>query len=369
VFGTRPEAIKMAPVVAKLAKRSDRVQSSVCVTAQHREMLDEVLSVFRIVPDHDLNVMQTNQSLCMLTGEIVVKLEPVLLKEKPDWVLVQGDTTTALVAALVAYYHRVPVAHVEAGLRTQDKYRPFPEEINRRAADMVSSLHFAPTVAARDNLLREGIGEATIHVTGNTVIDALLEVVEKPCRFAGALARAPWHRRVVLVTAHRRESFGKPLEEICRALIRISDSHDDVHIIIPVHPNPNVRALVHSMLAGRERISLLEPLDYLTFAHVMKRSFLVLTDSGGIQEEAPALGKPVLVMREKTERPEAIEAGTARLVGTSCERIVSEVGRLLDDRALYEKMARATNPYGDGHASERIVDVLLKQGGGGPGGG
>ena len=361
VFGTRPEAIKMAPVVQELAKYPDRIISTVCVTAQHRQMLDQVLDLFGIVPDHDLNIMRENQSLSQVTCDVLNKLEPVLVQAKPDWALVQGDTTTVMATTLLAYYHRISVGHVEAGLRTHDKFHPFPEEINRTVTDVVADLHFAPTETARQHLLREGISESSIYVTGNTVIDALLQVVQKPCRLDGYLAGIPWDKRIILVTAHRRENFGQPLVNICQALLEIVGSYPDVHIVYPVHPNPNVRESVHTLLDGNGRISLLEPLNYLTFVHVMQRSYLVLTDSGGLQEEAPSLGKPVLVLREVTERPEAVQTGTVRVVGTARDAIVSQACRLLEDTVLYERMAQAVNPYGDGRASGRIVRILLEE--------
>jgi UDP-N-acetylglucosamine 2-epimerase (non-hydrolysing) len=289
------------------------------------------------------------------------KLEPVLLQEKPDWVLVQGDTTTVMAAALLAYYHRIRIAHVEAGLRTHDKFNPFPEEINRMLTDVVADLYFAHTEKAKENLLSEGVNEEKIYVTGNTVIDALLYTVKKPLRLDGHLAGIPWDKRIILVTAHRRENFGKPLVAICHALLEIADSYPEAHIIYPVHPNPNVQEPVRSLLGLNGRISLLAPLDYLTFVHLMQRSYLILTDSGGLQEEAPSLGKPVLVLRQTTERPEAVQAGAARVVGTAKESITSHVRRLLEDNQLYERMASVVNPYGDGRASERIVRTLLQQ--------
>jgi len=360
VFGTRPEAVKMAPVIGRLAA-TPGVESIVCVTAQHRQMLDQVLDLFDIQPDYDLDIMKSDQSLSGLTAALFSGLEPVLQSVQPDWVLVQGDTTTVAAAALLAYYHRARVGHVEAGLRTGDKWQPFPEEINRCVASVVTDLHFAPTTQARDNLLHEGTPVEHIIVTGNPVIDALQAIVDRSYEVdSGPLTGIPWDRRVILVTAHRRENFGQPLENIFSALLRIAESYPErVHIVYPVHLNPNVYGPAHSMLDGISNISLIEPLDYLPMVHLMKRAYLVLTDSGGIQEEAPAVGTPVLVLRRVTERPEAIEAGTARLVGTDPERIVSETCRLLDDDVLHEEMARAVNPYGDGHAAERIVEGLL----------
>jgi UDP-N-acetylglucosamine 2-epimerase (non-hydrolysing) len=361
VFGTRPEAVKMAPVVERL-RRTAGIEARVCVTAQHREMLDQVLTLFEIAPDFDLNVMEPNQALAPLTAAIMRRLDPVLEEFQPDWLLVQGDTTTVMAAALLAYYRRIRVGHVEAGLRTGDKWQPFPEEINRRVAGVVADLHFAPTSWARDNLLRENVPPDRIVVTGNPVIDALRVIAARPYDPAsGPLAVVPGDRRLVLVTAHRRENFGAPLENIFGALRRLAGRYaDSVTFIYPVHLNPNVRGPAQRLLGGISNILLLEPLDYLPMVHLLSRCTLVLTDSGGLQEEGPALGKPVLVMRQVTERPEAIEAGTARLVGTDGERIEAETIRLLDDPAAYEKMAKAANPFGDGHAADKIVDALLE---------
>ncbi|WP_322799226.1 non-hydrolyzing UDP-N-acetylglucosamine 2-epimerase [Thermoflexus sp.] len=384
VFGTRPEAIKMAPVVQELRRRPE-VECRVCVTAQHRQMLDQVLHLFNIVPDYDLNVMGENQSPTQVAAAVLARLEPVLRGERPDWVLVQGDTTTVAAASLAAFYARVKVGHVEAGLRTRDKWQPFPEEINRRLAGVIADLHFAPTERARQNLLQEGVADKCIVVTGNPVIDALHWVAALPPtpkvyellqRFGigGRVEEqkngeadknsplrirspAPW---LILVTAHRRENFGAPLENICGALRDIAARYDgQVHIVYPVHLNPNVWGPVHRLLDGVPNITLTPPLDYLPMVHLMKHSYLVLTDSGGIQEEAPGLGKPVLVLREVTERPEAVEAGTVRVVGTDRERIVAEVVRLLEDPLAYQQMAQAVNPYGDGRAAQRIVSALL----------
>jgi UDP-N-acetylglucosamine 2-epimerase (non-hydrolysing) len=360
IFGTRPEAVKMAPVVQRLAAEP-RVAAQVCVTAQHREMLDQVLDLFGIRPDFDLDVMQPDQGLGSLTAAVFSGLEPVLVEARPDWILIQGDTTTVMAAALLGYFHRVRVGHVEAGLRTGDKWQPFPEEVNRRVAGAVADLHFAPTERARDNLLREGIPAEHIHVTGNPVIDALQAIAVRPFDpTAGPLADVPWERRIVLVTAHRRENFGRPMEAIFAAVQRLALEYaDDIHVVYPVHLNPSVQEPARRLLGGIPNISLIEPLDYLPMVHLMKRAYLVLTDSGGLQEEAPALGTPVLVLRRLTERPEAIEAGTARLVGTETERILVETRRLLDDPAAHAAMAQAVNPFGDGHAAERIVEALL----------
>jgi UDP-N-acetylglucosamine 2-epimerase (non-hydrolysing) len=361
IFGTRPEAVKMAPVVERLAA-TPGVESSVCVTAQHRQMLDQVLDLFDIQPDYDLDIMRPDQALSDLTAALFTGLDPVLQDAQPDWVLIQGDTTTVMVAAVLAYYHRIRVGHVEAGLRTGDKWQPFPEEVNRRIAGAIADLHFAPTPQARENLLREGVPSERVVVTGNTVIDALQTIAARPYEFeSGPLAGIPWNRRVILVTAHRRENFGQPLDDIFSAIRHIAENYaEQVHFVYPVHLNPNVHRPAHRALGGIPNITLLDPLDYLPMVHLMKRAYLVLTDSGGIQEEAPAFGVPVLVMRRLTERPEAVEAGTARLVGTDPEKIVAEASRLLDDEGAYAAMARAINPFGDGHASERIVQALLE---------
>lgn len=362
VFGTRPEAIKMAPVVAELRRRPTEFACTVCVSAQHREMLDDVLDLFDITPRYDLDVMQHAQSPGYVTAAVHTRLEPIFEKESPHWLLVQGDTTTTMAAAMSAFFHRIKVGHVEAGLRTGNKWQPFPEEINRKVADLVSDLLFAPTEKAKQNLLKEGIREEDVIVTGNTVIDALLEVTSRPFEDEGTpLEGIPLTgKRVILLTSHRRESFGGPLESICRAVSKIAAAYqDDVHIVYPVHPNPNVAEPVNKLLGPIPNITLLAPLDYLSLAQLMKRSHLILTDSGGIQEEAPSLGKPVLVLRKVTERPEGVEAGAAKVVGTDEAAIVSETVRLLDDTTEYDRMAKVVNPYGDGHASERIAQALL----------
>lgn len=360
IFGTRPEAVKMAPVIRRLAITPD-IASVVCITAQHRQMLDQVLDLFEIKPDYDLDIMKSDQSLSELTAALFSGLDPVLQAVQPDWVLIQGDTTTAAAAALIAYYHGVRLGHVEAGLRTGDKWQPFPEEINRCVAGVIADLHFAPTTQARDNLLHEGTPPDRILVTGNPVIDALQDIIARPYEVeSGPLAGIPWDRRVILVTAHRRENFGQPLENIFSALLRIAKSYSErVHLVYPVHLNPKVYDPAQGMLGGVSNITLLEPLGYLHMVHLMNRAYLVLTDSGGIQEEAPAVGTPVLVLRRVTERREAIEAGTALLVGTDPERIVAETSRLLDDSGLHAEMARAVNPFGDGQASGRIVEGLI----------
>ena len=369
VFGTRPEAIKMAPLVKGLQAKAGEIETVVCVTAQHREMLDQVLKLFEIVPAHDLNIMKPGQDLFDITIHILQGIKGVLQQEKPDLVLVHGDTTTTLAASLAAYYARVPVGHVEAGLRTGNKHAPFPEEMNRTLTGSLADIHFAPTSASRDNLLREGIAADTIHVTGNTVIDALLAVVDKvrndpalKAEFAERFAFLNPERRLILVTGHRRENFGEGFQNICMALADIAAEHPDVEILYPVHLNPNVRQPVNDILAARglANVHLIDPVDYLPFVYLMDRAHIIVTDSGGIQEEAPSLGKPVLVMRDTTERPEAVEAGTVKLVGTSREKIVAEARRLLVDADAYATMSRAHNPYGDGKAVQRIVESILK---------
>ena len=352
----------MAPVVKALVA-ADGIDVRVCVTAQHREMLDQVLSLFKIVPDYDLDIMKAGQSLSDITSRVLSGLEPILDDLAPDIVLVHGDTTTTLAASLAAYYQRIAVGHVEAGLRTGNIYSPWPEEINRKVAGTIASLHFAPTEGSRQNLLREGVNDANIHVTGNTVIDALHDVT-KMLEFDTDLSRGladtfslPSGKRIILVTGHRRESFGGGFERICQALNQIAD-RDDVHVVYPMHLNPNVREPVERLLGPRKNISLISPQDYLPFVYLMNRSELILTDSGGVQEEAPSLGKPVLVMRDTTERPEAVEAGTVKLVGTDTNMIVSELTRLLDDRTAYEEMSYSHNPYGDSNAASRIISGI-----------
>lgn len=360
IFGTRPEAVKMAPVVRKL-EATPGIESRVCVTAQHRQMLDQVLNLFDIIPDIDLDLMQSGQTLAELTARVFTYLDPVLSDLKPDWILVQGDTTTVMAAALVAYYHRIKVGHVEAGLRTGDKFQPFPEEVNRQIAGVVSDLHFAPTEDSRQNLLRENVPGERILVTGNPAIDALHWVVEQPFDFKTLnleLATPP--PRLVLVTAHRRENFGRPLESICSAIETLARHYNGgVHFIYPVHLNPNIQIPVYKHLSSVPNVTLLPPLDYLPLVNVMKRSTLVLTDSGGIQEEAPGLGVPTLVLRNVTERPEGIKAGTLKLVGTDHDEIIRSVQQLLDDPVAHAAMAGAINPFGDGHAAERIVKAIL----------
>jgi len=364
VFGTRPEAIKMAPVV-KALERHAGIDSRVCVTAQHREMLDQVLSLFGITPDHDLNIMRPGQDLTDVTSAVLTGLRDVIRAERPDVVLVHGDTTTTLAASLAAYYERVDVGHVEAGLRTGNIYSPWPEEVNRKLTGAIASHHFAPTERSRDNLLGEGVAAERILVTGNTVIDALLDVVHR-VRTDSALSRDLHGRfdfldptkRLILVTGHRRESFGDGFERICLALSRLAD-RGDVQIVYPVHLNPNVLGPVQALLGKSAGVHLIEPQDYLPFVYLMDQSHLIVTDSGGVQEEAPSLGKPVLVMRETTERPEAVDAGTVRLVGTDVDKIVTTVAGLLDDPDTYERMSKAHNPYGDGQAASRIATELV----------
>ena len=364
VVGTRPEGIKMAPVIKELERYSGRIRSVVCSVGQHRQMLDQVLELFRITPNYDLNLRQPDQSLSQLTANLFNGLDTVLDEVKPDWVLAQGDTTTVFVAAMEAFYHRAAFGHVEAGLRTGDRQRPFPEEVNRRVADLVADVYFAPTATARQALLREGCPEQDIYVTGNTVIDALYDVAARPYRWeSGPLAAVPADRRLVLITAHRRESFGGPFRELCLAIRDLAGKFppDDVHFVYPVHLNPNVREPVNAILSRVPNVSLIEPLDYLSLVHLMKRSVLVLTDSGGIQEEAPGLHVPVLVMRDTTERPEGLESGLVKLVGTDRGRIVVEAEEILLRPGTGRGAAFEASPYGDGKAAQRIVSILLQR--------
>ena len=358
-FGTRPEAIKMAPLVRCLSQQP-QIESKVAVTAQHREMLDQVLQLFQITPDYDLNIMRSGQTLENITSLALRGLGQIIAEEKPDLLLVHGDTTSTLSGALAAFYQQVPCGHVEAGLRTADKYAPFPEEINRRLVSSLADFHFAPTAAARDNLLAENILAETIFLTGNTVIDALLQTVEQECSLADlGLDRVDWAKRIVLLTCHRRENWGRPMEEIFAAVADTVRAHADVEVIFPVHKNPLVQQAAQEAFDTLPQVHLCQPLDYLPFCQVMKGCHLVLTDSGGLQEEAPALGKPVLVLREVTERPEAIAAGTARLVGTDYRRVRGGVALLLDDDKVYQSMAQAVNPYGDGKAAQYITEIIL----------
>ena len=390
VFGTRPEAIKMAPLIQEMAARHTDFTSQVCVTAQHRQMLDQVLDLFRIIPDYDLDVMEENQSPTQVLAAVLSRLEPILQKVRPDWVLVQGDTTSTVAAALAAFHSGAKVAHVEAGLRTGDKRQPFPEEVNRRVTSLIADLHFAPTEQSRRNLLDEGVPENRILVTGNTIIDALrwalqhqpspeISVPPRPINSNKAtpserpLARdntgqteqadSNWSGRaprLILVTAHRRENFGQPLENICVALRAIArDYKEQIHIVLPVHPNPNIGSLIRRMLGNLPNVTLMPPLNYVSIAHLLNKSYLVVTDSGGLQEEAASLGKPVLVTRKVTDRPESVEAGTARVVGIESETIAREIANLLDDAEAYHAMVKAENIYGDGQASARIINAFL----------
>ena len=367
VFGTRPEAIKMAPLVHALQANRD-LHSAVCITAQHREMLDQVLHLYEISPDYDLNIMRPGQGLTEITSGIINKMEPVLDDYQPDIVLVHGDTTTAFVSSLAAFYKQIPIGHVEAGLRTENLYSPWPEEANRKLTDALANYHFAPTAEAQMNLLAENVPAQKITITGNTVIDGLLWMKEKIENSPLLLRRLrdlfrflnP-DKKLILLTAHRRESFGQGLENMCKALRTIALNHPDAEILYPVHPNPHVRQPVKRLLTGISNIHLIEPLEYPSFVYLMMQSYLILTDSGGIQEEAPSLGKPVLVMRDTTERPEAVAAGTVKLVGTDINKIVAAVSQLLEHQDAYDRMSRAHNPYGDGHACDRIINVLQRE--------
>jgi UDP-N-acetylglucosamine 2-epimerase (non-hydrolysing) len=363
VFGTRPEAIKLAPVIQKL-KEDEGFEPLVVVTAQHREMLDQVLHLFDIQPDCDLNLMKEDQGLAQLTASIFTHLDPILADMQPDWLLVQGDTTTVMAAALNAFYRRIRIGHVEAGLRTGDKWQPFPEEVNRRIASVTADLHFAPTEWARSNLLREGINESIVKVTGNTIIDALRQIVKNPAPqeiqdFLREKAIHEQGKKLVVVTAHRRENFGEPIQAICRALKALAEQFaGTVEIVYPVHLNPNIYQPVHAMLAGVDNITLMPPLEYLSLVHLLKNAYMILTDSGGIQEEATGLGVPCLVLRSVTERPEGVDAGILKLIGTETETILSESVKLLSDANAHARMAKAANPYGDGNAAGQIISYL-----------
>lgn len=359
IFGTRPEAIKMAPVVKELQRYPHFFMPIIAVTAQHREMLDQVLALFEIKPDYDLNIMQANQTLFDVTSKALLGLKEVLEQEKPDIVLVHGDTTTTFVGSLAAFYLQIPVGHVEAGLRTGNKYSPFPEEMNRKLTGNIADLHFAPTTTSQGNLLGEGISEAGIYVTGNTVIDALKATVSEEYVFsAPELQAVDFNKRVILVTTHRRENLGEPMRQVYMALRQLVEEHSDIEVVFPVHKNPKVRQVVEEVLGNLPAVHLVEPLDYQPFINLLNKCYLVMTDSGGLQEEAPSLGKPVLVLRDTTERPEAVEAGTVLMVGTDRQRIYEQVKLLLQDPQAYHKMANAVNPYGDGLASKRIVQAL-----------
>ena len=358
IFGTRPEAIKMAPLVKELEKRKE-IESIVCVTAQHREMLDQVLNTFDIKPDYDLNIMKQGQSLADVTTRALVGLEEVIKEVKPDIVLVHGDTTTTFAGALAAFYNQVAIGHVEAGLRTYDKYSPYPEEMNRQMVDRLSDMYFAPTEISKDNLLKENIDESKIYITGNTAIDAMSTTVDENYTHP----ELDWinaGERMILLTAHRRENLGEPMRHIFRAIKRVVDEFSDVKVIYPIHMNPKVREVANEVFGDADRVKLIEPLEVFDFHNFQNKSHIILTDSGGIQEEAPSLGKPVLVLRDTTERPEGIKAGTLKLVGTDEDVIYEETKKLLLDKKEYEKMSKASNPYGDGHASERIVDAIIK---------
>ncbi len=359
IFGTRPEAIKLAPVV-KLLDKTPGVRSRVVVTAQHRQMLDQVLSLFAIKPHADLDIMLHDQTLFEITTRSLLGLEHLLVREKPDLVLVQGDTTTTFAASLAAFYHKFAIGHVEAGLRTLDKYNPFPEEMNRRITTVLADLHFAPTRLAEKNLLRSGISKKQIFLTGNTVTDALKEILKKGTSHAHPILKSfKGREKILLVEAHRRENLGKPMENICTALSRLVQDFPNLSVIFSVHKNPRVRETVYKVLKGQERIHLVEPMDYPTLVNLQKRAYLILTDSGGIQEEAPSLGKPVLVLRKTTERPEGVKAGVAKLVGTEPGKIYHEAMTLITSKEQYEKMSKKANPYGDGRAAERIVEAIL----------
>lgn len=360
IIGTRPEAIKMAPVIHELARCGDSIRSVVCVTAQHREMLDQILKLFAICPDYDLDLMRPDQDLTQLTSDLLLALAPVVKEVAPDWIFAQGDTTTVLAAALTAFYRKIPFGHVEAGLRTGDLEHPFPEELNRRFADSVATLLFAPTERNRQELLNEGFSEDRIRVTGNTVVDALLEVSKRPFDFSSfPLTDLPNERTLVLITAHRRESFGPQLREICYAIRELASRFPEVQFVYPVHPNPHVLRPVSEILAGTANVSLIAPVDYQSMVQLMKRASLILTDSGGIQEEAPSLGVPVLVMRKTTERPEGVAAGVVRVVGTERQSIVAAATHLLESPSARAEMRGSVNPYGDGQAAQRIVKALL----------
>lgn len=361
VFGTRPEAIKMAPIVLELQKHPDTIVPVVAVTAQHREMLDQVLNLFHIKPDHDLNIMAAGQTLFDITTRAMMGLDKVLTEEKPDIVLVHGDTTTTFAGALAAYYHQTAVGHVEAGLRTHNKYSPFPEEMNRRLTGCIADLNFAPTSTSEANLLAENVPPESIFVTGNTVIDALHHTVRDDFDFQeNSLKDVDFaNKRIILVTTHRRENLGEPMRHVYKALKQLTEELDDVEVVFPVHKNPKVREVVNEELGGLAKVHLIDPLDYEPFANLMHRAYLILTDSGGVQEEAPALGKPVLVLRDTTERPEAVDAGTVKLIGTDRERVYEEAKKLLTDKAEYSRMAESVNPYGDGKAAARIIQAIL----------
>ena len=357
VFGTRPEAIKMCPLVKELKTRKN-VKTVVCVTGQHREMLNQVLDCFEVVPDYNLDIMQEKQTLFDITTNIINKIKPVLEQEKPDVILVHGDTTTSFVSSLCAFYMQIPVGHVEAGLRTYNIYSPYPEEFNRQATSVIAKYNFAPTELSKQNLINEGKNPETIYVTGNTAIDALKTTVKK--EYSNPILDWVGDNKLIMLTAHRRENLGRPLENMFTAIKQIVDENNDVRVVYPVHKNPKVQEIAQKILGNNEKIKLIDPLDVLDFHNFLAKSYIILTDSGGIQEEAPSLGKPVLVMRDTTERPEGIKAGTLKLVGTDTKKIYTEMKKLLNDKSEYEKMSKASNPYGDGEASKRIADILCE---------
>ena len=361
VFGTRPETIKVAPIIKELEKYPDQFIYQTCITGQHREMVNSLLELFNIKADFDLGIMRDNQSLEYITTSVINKVSEIIKANCPDFLIVQGDTTTAMAAALAAFYNRTKVAHVEAGLRTYNKYEPYPEEINRKLIDSLSDICFAHTNQAKENLLKEGTSEKSIKVTGNTVIDALLEVAKKTISLSGTiLEKLPYgQKKIILVTAHRRENFGQPINNICKAIKKLAEQRQDVFFVYPVHLNPNIQEVVYSHLRETENILLTKPLNYVEFVHLMKRSFFIMSDSGGLQEESPSLDKPVLVLRDVTERPEALETGAIELVGTDTKQIINRVNMLMDNQEHFQKMAQARNPYGDGHASYRIVQAIL----------
>lgn len=360
IFGTRPEAIKMAPLVKELEKNSDKIESVVCVTAQHRQMLDQVLDIFDIKPDYDLNIMKERQTLMSITTTGLEGLDKVMKESKPDIVLVHGDTTTSFIGGLAAFYNQIAVGHVEAGLRTYDKYSPYPEEINRQLTGVIADMHFSPTEKNKNNLLKENVSEDAIYITGNTVIDALKTTVCADYEFKDeTLRNMDWNKKVIVMTAHRRENLGEPLKNICRAVKRVVERFEDVEVVYPVHLNPAVREVAYDILGNLDRVKLIEPVNADELHNAISRGYMVMTDSGGLQEEAPSLGKPVLVLRNETERPEAVEAGTVKIAGIDEEVIFNMACELISDSTAYNKMAKAVNPYGDGHASERIVKAII----------
>lgn len=358
IFGTRPEAIKMAPLIKELENRKE-IKSIVCVTAQHRQMLDQVLETFKIKPDYDLNIMKQNQTLSSITTDALIKLDDIIKKENPDLVLVHGDTTTSFVGALAAFYNQVKIGHVEAGLRTWDKYHPFPEEMNRQMVDSMTDYYFSPTDTSKENLIKENKPVEKIYVTGNTVIDAMKTTVD--VNYSNEIISWVGDSKMILLTAHRRENLGAPMQNIFKAIKKIVSEFKDVKVVYPIHLNPKIRTLANEMLGNIENVKMIEPLEVFDFHNFQNKAYLILTDSGGVQEEAPSLGKPVLVLRETTERPEGIAAGTLKLVGTDDEKIYKEVKELLNNKEAYEKMSKAANPYGDGQASKRIVDIIVEE--------